>query len=96
MAIYRKSDGSSLLAVGSSDCADACDFLIEFFVASSNRLQPVALDAVIPAINPAQFIKPGHPVPKVLAPVAPRINCLPAQVGTTLTLTPRAPDTRSG
>ena len=29
MAIYRKADGSELLVVGSSNCADACSFMVE-------------------------------------------------------------------
>jgi len=88
MAVYRKTDGSLLLAVGGSDCADACIFSVQFFVVSADRLQPVALDAVVPATAPAQFIKPGHPMPKALARLTPKINYVPARVGTTLTLTP--------
>ena len=88
MAIYRKTDGSLLLAVGGSDCADACSFSVQFFVVSADRLQPVALDAVVPPTEPAQFIKPGHPMPKALARLTPKINYVPARVGTTLTLTP--------
>jgi hypothetical protein len=88
MAIYRKADGSTLLVVGSSDCADACDFSVELFLASDGRLQPIARDTVLPAIAPAQFIRPGLAMPKRLASVAPKVNYVPARVGTTLTLTP--------
>jgi hypothetical protein len=88
MALYTKADGTSLLVVGSSNCADACRFSVQFFVASAHRLQPVAQDGVVPTTEPAQFIKPGHPLPTVLAPLVPSINYVPALVGTTLTLTP--------
>lgn len=88
MAIYRKSDGSLLLVVGSSNCADACTFQVEFFAASGDRLLPLARDAVIPAIEPAQFLKPGQAVPKLLASRTPAINYVPARVGTSLTLKP--------
>jgi hypothetical protein len=64
MATYRKADGSSLLVVGSSDCADGCSFSAEFFTRSGSRLDPVAADKVVPTIPPAQFIKPGSPAPK--------------------------------
>jgi hypothetical protein len=87
MAIYRKAGGALLLVVGSSDCADACDLAVEFFLAS-DRLQPIVPDAVLPPIAPAQFIRQGQPMPKRLASLTPNINYEPARVGTTLTLTP--------
>jgi hypothetical protein len=88
MAIYQKTDGTPLLIVGSSDCDDACEFLVEPFVVSANDLQSVPLRTVIPAIEPSQFIKPGHTMPKELASIAPTIDYVPARVGTTLTLKP--------
>lgn len=88
MAVYRKADGSLLLVVGGSDCDDACEFSVELFVASTDHLQPVPLHAVIPAIEPKRFIKPGQPMPKKLAANSPTINYVPARVGTALTLTP--------
>lgn len=88
MAVYRKRDGSLLLVAGSSNCADACDFAIQLYAASADGLRPVALDAVLPAIEPKEFIKPGHPMPNALASIAPSINYLPARIGTTLTLKP--------
>jgi len=83
-ALYRKSDGEQLLAVGGSNCADACNFSIGFFAISGDRLQPVALDAVVPAVEPSRFIKPGRTGPGN----APEINYVPARVGTSLTLKP--------
>jgi hypothetical protein len=88
MAVYRKADGSELLVAGTSDCADACIYSVQFFVASPAGLQPVAPDTVVPAIAPADFIKAGQQMPKKLAPLVPKINYVPARVGTTLTLTP--------
>jgi hypothetical protein len=88
MAAYRKADGNLLLVVGGSDCDDECEFSVEFFIASADHLQPVPRDAVIPAVQPSQFIKPGHPIPQKLAAEAPRINYLPARVGTALGLAP--------
>ena len=88
MALYTKADGSSLLVVGSADCADACIYLVQSFIAAGEQLQPVARDAVFPSIAPAAFIKPGHTTPKALAALTPTINYVPARVGTSLTLTP--------
>ncbi len=88
MAVYRKADGSQLLVVGSSNCADACIFSVEFFGVFPDRLQSVALDTVVPALESAQFIRPGVATPKPLAGRVPSINYVPAQVGTTLTLKP--------
>jgi hypothetical protein len=88
MAVYRKTDGSPLLVVGSSNCADGCTFSVEFFVATADRLQSVPLDAAVPAIGAKQFIRPGHLMPKALAAAQPLVNYLPARVGTTLMLKP--------
>jgi len=88
MAIYRRADGGRLVVVGSSNCADACAFSVEVFTASAGRLRPVARDAVLPRVMPRQFIKPGHPVPKALASIVPRVNYEPARRGTALKLTP--------
>ena len=60
MAIYRKADGSSVLVVGSSNCADACTFAVQFFSISDWHLVEIAPDAIVPSIAPAQFIKPGR------------------------------------
>lgn len=84
MAVYHKAAGGELLLVGSSNCADACSFLIEFFTPAAEGLQPVRAETVLPAVDPAHFIKPGQTGPKN----APTINYLPAQVGTSLTLKP--------
>ncbi len=88
MALYRKADRGLLLVVGSSECDDACEFSVEIFNPSGDHLQPVALEDVIPTIDPKEFIKPGHPMPPRLASLRPSINYVPARVGTTLTLTP--------
>ncbi len=88
MAAYRKADGSLLLVVGGSDCDDECEFSDEFFITSADHLQPVPRDAVIPAIQPSQFIKPGNRIPQKLAAEAPRVNYLPARVRTALALAP--------
>jgi hypothetical protein len=84
IAVYRKADGGQLLAVSGSSCADACTFSIDFFAVAGDRLQAVASDAVLPAIEPGRFIKPGHKGPGN----APTINYVPARVGTSLTLKP--------
>ena len=84
MGVYRKVDGSELLVVGSSNCADACSFSVEFFTVGVDRLQAVAPEAVLPTIAPTRFIKPGQTGPKN----APTINYLPARIGTSLTLKP--------
>jgi hypothetical protein len=88
MAVYRKADGARLIVAGSSNCADACTFAVQFFVVEAGRLTPVALSAVVPPIDAARFIQPGHPMPKALASIEPKVNYVPAKVGTTLTLTP--------
>lgn len=88
MALYRKADGAFRLIVGSSNCADACTFLVEVFEPQAAHLQPVPVDAVIPSVEPKQFIKPGQQIPKPLANAAPTVNYLPARIGTTLTLEP--------
>jgi hypothetical protein len=84
MAVYLKADGSQLLVVGTSDCADACLFSVGFYAISGNLLQAIARDAIVPAIDPARFIKTGQAGPKN----TPTINYVPARVGTTLTLKP--------
>ncbi len=84
MAVYRKADGTELLVVGSSDCADGCTFVVEFFTVAGDRLDPVPATAVLPAVAPARFIKPGQSGPKN----EPNINYVPARVGTSLTLRP--------
>jgi hypothetical protein len=88
MAVYDKADGSRLLIVGSSNCADGCNFSVEVFVASADRLQPVPRHEVIPDIGARQFIKPGRPAPRELAATSPSIDYRPARLGTTLTLKP--------
>jgi hypothetical protein len=88
MAVYPKTGGTLLLIVGSSDCDDVCEFSVEPFVVSANDLQAVPLHSVIPAIEPRQFIKPGHTMPKELATITPSIDYVPARIGTTLTLKP--------
>jgi hypothetical protein len=88
MAVYRKKDGARLIVAGSSNCADACAFVVQFFLAETGRLTPVALNAVVPPIGAAQFMKPGHQIPKALASITPKVNFVPARFGTALTLTP--------
>jgi hypothetical protein len=88
MTIYRKADGNPIVLAGSSNCADACSFLVQVFAPSGDRLQPVAPDSVIPAVQPAEFFPPGQAIPKALASQIPKINYLPARLGTTLTLKP--------
>ncbi|HEY4894187.1 MAG TPA: hypothetical protein VII10_20900, partial [Reyranella sp.] len=39
MAVYRKADGSQLLVVGTSDCADACIFSVGFYAIAGDHLQ---------------------------------------------------------
>ena len=77
-------DGSQLLVIGTSDCADACGFSVGFYAISGSHLHTIDHDAVVPAIDPARFIKIGHAGPKN----EPTINYVPARVGTTLTLKP--------
>jgi len=88
LAVYDKADGGRLLIVGSSNCADGCNFSVDAFVASADRLQPVPRNEVIPDIGARQFIKPGRPVPRELAAIVPSIDYRPARLGTTLTLKP--------
>jgi hypothetical protein len=57
-------------------------------VVLASELQSVPLDTVILAIEPSQFIKPGHTMPKELASITPTIDYVPTRVGTTLTLKP--------
>jgi hypothetical protein len=83
MALYRKTDGSRLLVVGSSDCADGCTFSLEIF-AATDRLQPLAPESVLPNVPPDRFIKPGQSGPKN----TPKVNYVPARIGTSLTLKP--------
>ena len=88
MAVYRRADGGRLLVADSSNCADACDLSVEFFAPGPGRLNPVKSDAVVPRIEPQQFIKPGHRIPDRLKSIVPSIDYLPARQGTTLTLKP--------
>jgi hypothetical protein len=88
MAIYRKADGSKLIVVGSSDCADGCSFEVEFFAPAGDHLEAVPRGRVVPAIGPSQFIKAGRSMPGALAGIEPAVNYIPARVGTTLTLKP--------
>jgi hypothetical protein len=88
MAVYRRADGGRLLVVDSSNCADACDLAVEFFAPGADKLDPVAPDAVLPRIAPQQFLQPGRQMPDRLRALAPSIDYLPAQHGTTLTLKP--------
>jgi hypothetical protein len=88
MAVYRRADGGRLLIADSSSCADACDLSVEFFTPVAGRLDPVKSDAVLPRIEPQQFVKPGHEMPGRLKSVDPSIDYLPARQGTTLTLKP--------
>jgi hypothetical protein len=88
MAIYSKADGERLIVAGTSDCADACDFTVGFFVPDDSGLKAVPSRPVIPAISPAEFIRAAHPMPKALIGLEPKINYVPARVGTALTLKP--------
>ncbi|HTR84053.1 MAG TPA: hypothetical protein VMI56_06215 [Reyranella sp.] len=83
-ADYRKADGGEVLVVGSSDCADACNFTIEFFAVAAGGLKPLAREDMVPAVAPSRFIKAGGKGPSN----APTINYVPARVGTGLTLKP--------
>jgi hypothetical protein len=84
MADYRKADGGEVLVVGTSDCADGCDFTIEFFAVAANDLKPLATETMVPTIAPSRFIKPGRTGPTN----EPKINYVPARVGTSLTVKP--------
>jgi len=88
MAVYRRSGGGRLLVVGSSNCADGCGLSVEFFTPGADRLNPVARDAVLPQIEPRQFVKAGHRMPDRLKSIVPSIGYVPARRGTTLTLKP--------
>jgi hypothetical protein len=88
MALYGKADGTRLVVAGSSDCADACVFSVEFFVPDGNQLKPVPSRSILPAISSPQFIKSGRQMPKALALIDPKIDYVPARVGTALTLRP--------
>jgi hypothetical protein len=88
MAIYRKADGSPLIVVGSSDCADGCSFAVEFFGVSGDHLTPIQPSALVPAIGPTEFIKPGRQTPKHFVSITPELNYLPARIGTSLTVSP--------
>jgi hypothetical protein len=88
MAVYRRADGGHLLVVDSSNCADSCEFSVEFFAPSADRLDPVAHDGVLPRIVPQQFVRPSHRMPDRLKSIVPKVDYLPARQGTTLTLKP--------
>ncbi len=88
MAVYLKTDGTPILVAGSANCADGCTFAVQFYSAAADRLQPLPASGIVPAIEPRRFIRPGHDMPKALASITPKINYVPARVGTTLTLTP--------
>lgn len=88
MAFYTRADASRLIVVGSSDCADGCDFGVQFFVYGGDVLKPVPRSSVIPPLDAGRFIKLGRPMPRVLAGIQPKINYVPARVGTGLTLKP--------
>lgn len=88
MGVYDKADSGRIIVAGISDCADACDYAVEIFIANGARLKPLARTPILPVISPAQFIQPGHPMPKALASIEPKIDYLPARTGTTLTLKP--------
>jgi hypothetical protein len=88
MAVYRRTDGGRLLVVDSSNCADGCEFSVEFFAPSAGRLDGVAHVAVLPQIEPQQFVRPSHRMPDRLKSIVPKIDYLPARQGTTLTLKP--------
>ncbi len=88
MAFYTMAGGRRLVVVGSSDCADGCNFLVQFFSADGGGLKPVPRQSVMPAVGPSDFIKAGHPIPKALVGLEPKINYVPARVGTALTLKP--------
>jgi hypothetical protein len=88
MAFYTRADGRRLIVAGSSDCADGCDFAVQFFVPDGNQLKAVPSRSVLPVIKPSQFIKPDRQMPKALALIDPKIDYLPARAGTALTLKP--------
>ena len=88
MAFYTRADGNRLIIAATSDCADACDFAVQFFVPGSGGMKEVARQSVVPPVGSSQFIKPGHPIPKALVGAEPKVNYVPARVGTSLTLKP--------
>jgi hypothetical protein len=88
MALYRKPDGSALIVVGTSDCDDACDFSVQFFGPAGDGLRAVDSARVLPAVSASQFIKAGHPMPKAVAGIEPKIDYVPARAGTDLALKP--------
>jgi hypothetical protein len=88
MAFYTRADRTRLIVIGSSDCADGCDFTVQFLVPGDGVLKAVPRESVVPALGPAEFIKPGRPMPKALAGSEPKVNYVPARVGTSLTLKP--------
>jgi hypothetical protein len=88
MAFYSMSNGSRLIVVGTSDCADACIFAVRLFSPDGKWLRPLPNEPVLPAVSASQFIRAGLPMPKALAGLQPKINYVPARVGTTLTLKP--------
>ena len=89
MAFYTKADGKRLIVVGSSDCADACVFAVQLFVPDGNQLKPAPRQPILPVVvSASQFIKSGRQMPKALALIDPKINYVPARVGTALTLKP--------
>lgn len=88
VAVYPKADGDVLLFVGGSNCADGCSFSAQLFSLSADRLRPVPLSAVIPAIEPAEFISRGHPMPKMLTGLTPSIDYVPDRTGSKLTVRP--------
>ncbi len=54
------------MAVGSSNCADACKFQVQFFDFANGKLLPVPTDSIVPPVAAAEFIEPGKPAPKAL------------------------------
>jgi hypothetical protein len=88
IAFYTRADGRRLIVAASSDCADGCDFVVQFFVPEDNQLKAVPSRFVLPVIRPPRFIKPDREMPKALALIDPKIDYLPARVGTALTLKP--------
>ena len=88
MAIYRKADGSPLIVVGSSDCADGCSFAVEFFGVSGDRLTPIPQSAVVPPIAANDFIKLGQQTPRHFVSITPELNYVPARIGTSLMVSP--------
>ncbi|MBV8393154.1 MAG: hypothetical protein JOY81_08215 [Alphaproteobacteria bacterium] len=88
LALYRRSEGPPLLAVGSSNCADGCKFLVQFFDLAGGKLQSVPAASLVPAIAPSEFVEPGKPMPKAIDGLSPTVDFQPARVGTSLVLKP--------